>query len=317
VGVQTYTCHTVFESIYFSGCDIVFLETANDFTIDIFDLRKKIETIDILIVTHTFGIPADIDEIKKICKNKIIIEDCSHALFSKYKESPVGTFFNAAVFSYGYGKFPSIGPGGFAIVNDRNILDVFVKKYNSLNSHSFIEEILYPIKNYLIAKAFIPFFYSVFTRHLLHKTSPYKVLKSPEKKGIKSSSNLFIKNFQYYLECVKKQRINGDFLNETISNYTPFHKDHSIYQLNYYIFPLLSSNRDCIIKFLLNEGIESGKFFSRSIEWAKNFGYNSGMTPNAEEIANEIFTLPCYSILNKKIMTKIKDKLYICFDNCK
>ena len=42
--------------------------------------NQHLNNIDALIVNHTFGIPDDIDEIKKICHNKPIIEDCAHSL---------------------------------------------------------------------------------------------------------------------------------------------------------------------------------------------------------------------------------------------
>ena len=101
IGVQAYNCYTVFNSIKAAGMKPVFLDVNDHFTIDVKDLEKKSGNLDCLIITHTFGVPADIQKIREIFYNKPIIEDCAHSFLSSYKGQLTGTYGDAAIFSFG------------------------------------------------------------------------------------------------------------------------------------------------------------------------------------------------------------------------
>ena len=67
------------------------------------DLKAKISPkTKVVIVQHTFGLPANMDEIRAICsaKNLILIEDCAHSLGAEYNGIKVGTQSKAAFFSF-------------------------------------------------------------------------------------------------------------------------------------------------------------------------------------------------------------------------
>ncbi|MDZ4232073.1 MAG: DegT/DnrJ/EryC1/StrS family aminotransferase, partial [Candidatus Pacearchaeota archaeon] len=63
---------------------------------------------------HTFGEPADIDRIRGVCErhNLLLIEDAAHALGAEYKGRPVGSFGDAAFFSFSRDKVISSVYGG-------------------------------------------------------------------------------------------------------------------------------------------------------------------------------------------------------------
>ena len=48
------------------------------------------------------------NELKNIIKEKPLIEDCAHSFLSKKSGKLTGTFGDAAIFSFGKAKFPSI-----------------------------------------------------------------------------------------------------------------------------------------------------------------------------------------------------------------
>ena len=73
---------------------------------DLEDLKIKVGDIDSLIITHTFGFPEKIDEIKNIVGKKIIIEDCAHSFLSKTNGVNTGNLADAAIFSTGLAKYP-------------------------------------------------------------------------------------------------------------------------------------------------------------------------------------------------------------------
>jgi perosamine synthetase len=76
-----------------------------------------------IIVVHTYGIPADMDEIVKIARNhKIsIIEDCAQAHGTLYKGKNIGTLGDIGVFSLNVNKQINCGEGGVCITNDENL----------------------------------------------------------------------------------------------------------------------------------------------------------------------------------------------------
>lgn len=310
VGVQPYTCHTIFQAIENSDCEPVFIDINNNFTLDLVSLKKNIEKIDILIVTHTFGIPADIDEIKQIAHNKIIIEDCAHSLFSEYKGKPTGTFGDASIFSFGYGKYPSIGPGGFTIINNKDLISEFKKFFNKLSSPSFFDECKNILKNIIYSFAFKRYIFGFLTypvgKRLDKKLDFIGKYKVEEKKAFNSNVNIFLENFELHKKRNKQQRRNGLYVLDKLIKYTDVKEEHGK-KFNYYIFPLLHNKRDSIVSILLENGVESGKHFALSIEWAREFGYRNGDCPITERLVKEIFTIPChYSLKEKELYEIIK-----------
>ena len=108
VGVQVLTCPTVIEAIYLAKCNPVFIDITSDYIISEIDLKNKLDSIDVLILTHTFGINANASEIKSILKNKILIEDCAHALLTLDNDGHlVGNIGDFSLFSFGFGNVPN------------------------------------------------------------------------------------------------------------------------------------------------------------------------------------------------------------------
>ena len=253
VGIQPFTCHTVFESINKAGCECVFLDINNQYTLDINYLKTSIKAIDILIVTHTFGIPANMDEILEIAKDKFIIEDCAHSLFSEYNGSPTGIFGDASIFSFGYGKYPSIGPGGFTIINNENLIPGFERIFNNLPTPSFFIEYKNIFKNFIYGFSFTKKIYGLFTYPIgkkLDKKFDF-VGKSTQKKAKAyiNNVNVLLKNFHKYKDRNEIQRYNGKYLTEQIKDFIKVIEENGN-KFNYYIFPLLLKKRDYIVDIL-------------------------------------------------------------------
>ena len=78
-----------------------------------------------VIVTHHWGYPARIDEIRQICDEHglFLIEDCAHAVGCYYQGKHVGTFGDLGVFSFQEFKQLSTGDGGMSITNDEALAD--------------------------------------------------------------------------------------------------------------------------------------------------------------------------------------------------
>lgn len=80
--------------------------------------KKKIKA---LILLHTFGYAADLDEAKKVCKkyNLLLIEDAAEAIGTYYKNIHVGNFGICGILSFNGNKVITTGAGGAIITNNK------------------------------------------------------------------------------------------------------------------------------------------------------------------------------------------------------
>lgn len=76
-----------------------------------------------IIVVHTFGCPAALDEILEIARrhNLFVIEDACEALGAQFDRRKVGTFGDVAVFGFYPNKQITAGEGGMLVTNDSNV----------------------------------------------------------------------------------------------------------------------------------------------------------------------------------------------------
>ena len=303
VGVQAYTCHSVFKAIKKSGNKAVFIDLNKNFKLNIKDLKEKINNIDILIVTHTFGFPDNINEIKKISRDIIIIEDCSHSFLSKLDEKYTGTFGDASIFSLGLAKFPSIGLGGFALINNIEKFPNFVKNYSKIPSLS----LLHSLKS-ILKVLFFSFFVNPWTYGMIFfrlKNINFMKIDLTNKfsfsvfRNSNWSKRIFFNCLTPCYNLANKYKINAYKLFDLINNDKLSYLKENNIKPNYYIFPLLLNNRNKVYRELLKEGFESGFHFYNSINWALEHGYKKGDCPITENIVNKIITIPIHS--------KIKD----------
>jgi|SRR3989338_3252070 len=87
-------------------------------------LSKKTKAV---VVTHTFGFPADLDGILKL--GIPLIEDCAHSLGALYKGAATGARGMVSAFSLYATKMLSAGEGGIICTNDNKL----AKRISDLN----------------------------------------------------------------------------------------------------------------------------------------------------------------------------------------
>lgn len=78
-----------------------------------------------VIVTHFWGLCAEIDKIRDICKkhNIFLIEDCAHAIGAYWEGQHAGTFGDIGAFSFQEFKQLSTGDGGMNTYNSEELAD--------------------------------------------------------------------------------------------------------------------------------------------------------------------------------------------------
>ncbi|HEU5080707.1 MAG TPA: DegT/DnrJ/EryC1/StrS family aminotransferase [Opitutaceae bacterium] len=116
------------ETITQAGGRVVFCDTDEEtFTIKPSEIEAKItpRTVGIIPV-HLYGQACDMDAIMAIAKKHSlwVIEDCAQSHLAKFKGQVVGTFGNAATFSFYPGKnLGAYGDAGCLVTNDDKLAD--------------------------------------------------------------------------------------------------------------------------------------------------------------------------------------------------
>ena len=106
-----------------AGATVVFADTDGvTFTIDPAAIEAAITPRAVgIIPVHLYGQPADMDAIMAIAnRHKLwVIEDCAQAHLARYKGRPIGTFGQAATYSFYPGKnLGAMGDAGAVVTND-------------------------------------------------------------------------------------------------------------------------------------------------------------------------------------------------------
>ena len=86
-----------------------------------------------IMAVHLYGNVCNLDSLVQLCDNHnlYLIEDCAEAIGSCYRGRPVGTFGDAASFSFFGNKTITTGEGGMVLFRDETLLD----KANILRDH--------------------------------------------------------------------------------------------------------------------------------------------------------------------------------------
>lgn len=322
--LQAFTCVSVADAIIATGAKPIFVDINKSLTIDPFDLDQKItKKTKAVVIQHTFGIPADLNQILKIAKrHKLkVIEDCAHAIGLEYKNKKLGAFGDAAFFSFGRDKAFSSVFGGMVITNNKPLgksLRLFQRQQGYPSFFWVWQQLFHPIAFYFI----LPFynFFSV-GKIILVFFQTLNLLSFPisweekhgqlPKKFIKRLPNALSFLALYQLKKIKEY--NGK--REEISNLylTKLNQTRFVFpykkSLAFLRFPILVNDRDKMLSFFKKRGIYLGKWYSEVIDPKgvdlKKVFYQKGSCPNAEFIAQRIINLPTYPTIQISQIEKI------------
>lgn len=192
--IQDFTCVAVPNSVHWAGVKTVDVKIKpGTYNMDPEDLKKKItKNSKAVIVQHTFGQAAELDEISTICKknNLILIEDCAHALGASYKQKLLGTFGGVAFFSLGRDKVVSSVFGGVAVTKNLQLFNRLKSIEQELPENNFwwvTQQLLHPI----LTALFLPVYNLGLGKAALWLSQKLQLLSlavyPQEKRGLKPS----------------------------------------------------------------------------------------------------------------------------------
>jgi dTDP-4-amino-4,6-dideoxygalactose transaminase len=120
--IPSYVCAALLHAVQYTGAQPVPAEADPlTYNIDPDDVKKRISSrTSALIVPHIFGLAADLDSLLKL--DVPIIEDCAQAAGGTYHQKPLGTFGDAAIFSFYATKMMATGEGGMVTSKSTEII---------------------------------------------------------------------------------------------------------------------------------------------------------------------------------------------------
>jgi dTDP-4-amino-4,6-dideoxygalactose transaminase len=266
-------------------------------------ITKKTKAI---VITHIEGLPCDLNSILKIVKkyNLKLIEDCAHSLGAEYKGKKVGSFGDAAIFSFGKGKHLNTFGGGMITTNNSEIAAAVreeVESFKPPTNFQIIEKLISnigisiftnpPFSNFIVYPLIL--LTSFLNIDLITKFFEDKTPFIPEKYSIKYSNfqaAVGIQQLKSIERKIKKRikiaKILDKGLNEKIKRQIPLKNTRHVY-LNYSIEV---SNREAIRKKLLLHGIDTQP------TWMKSCCHSC---PVSNKLEKTVLYLPIYESLSR------------------
>jgi dTDP-4-amino-4,6-dideoxygalactose transaminase len=126
VVIPAYTCPVVKTAVEFAGKRIRYVDISrNCLNATSGDYDKEATAGRVILPTHLFGIPTDIENICEMARERgcITIEDAAAALGTLWHGRPLGTFADVGIFSFERSKrFPAFR-GAAIIVNNESVID--------------------------------------------------------------------------------------------------------------------------------------------------------------------------------------------------
>lgn len=339
--LQAFTCNAAINPVLWQKMKPIYVDCdLESFNMDIEDLKSKISSKSrVLMVQHTFGLPANMDEILDIVRqnNLILIEDCAHALGSEYKNKKVGSFGRAGFFSFSRDKVISSVYGGMVVTNDEFLAEKLKKLQNDFGCPSYFwifQQLLHPILlHYIILPLYnlldLGKIFLVLSQwlHILSKAVTWK-----EKRGLKPDyfpkslpNALAVMAFHQFLKLdrfYKHRKEISKFYYENLKGTSFFISDNLLpeslnMQDKKHSFLRFSIKRkkaiDIIFSAWQDQNILIGDWYTTVIApfdtKLDQMQYKIGSCKNAEKLSKETLNLPTHINISKNSAQRIVDFL--------
>lgn len=219
-----------------------------------------------IMPVHLYGQACDMDPIMKIAKKHklYVVEDCAQAHGATYKGKRVGSFGDAAGFSFYPGKnLGALGDGGAAVTNNKEIADRIRAMGNYGSDYKYHH--IYKGNN----------------SRLDEMQAAFLLAKLPHLDRMNEERRRIAKIYSY---GIKNPKV-----------ITPIVKEYCVPV--WHIYGIRCAERDALEKFLNEKGIGTNKHYPIPMhmqECYKALGMAQGELPIAEEISSTELSLPMY-----------------------
>jgi dTDP-4-amino-4,6-dideoxygalactose transaminase len=330
--LQAYTCIVVPNAVQFTGATPVYVDIEEvGFNIDPQQIESVINSnTKAIIIQHTFGEPADIEVITAICKKYrlLLIEDCAHALSGRFQGSKLGTFGDAAIWSFGRDKIISSVWGGMVTSKDKAISDKVRQIHDVLKfpgSWQIFQALMHPLVLSLI-KPFYVWKMGKFALVILQKLRLIpRVILPIEKKGKKPGrapqrmSNALARLVHHQLKKLHRfqqhRRSLVDYYSNALRGVSGIQLPHPGLQADpaWLRYTIRTPRAQQILKAAQKRDIYLGDWYTTVLAPSdcppQHFQYSKSSCPRAERAARETLNLPTHIQMTKKQTEEVVDIL--------
>jgi perosamine synthetase len=324
-----FTCVVVANAVLFAGAKPVFADISRaTYNLNPASVERAITPrTKALIVQHTFGLPADLDSLLALAEHYRlpVIEDCAHALGSKYGGKQVGTFGTASFFSSQWSKPFTTGLGGVAVTSNSET----ARRLQEIQL-AFADP---PIGQVLRLRAQYSLYQRFFTPRLywlavntLRRMSELKLFvgssgeqelncELPPDASWRMSAfqaGLGLKRLQTLPRDIAHRRQLAKFYEECLqARGWPGAAAPESAESVYLRYPVRVANKWEMLSEAAGARIELGSWFESTLHPIRGslerFGYHRGRCPVAEQAAAEVVNLPLHPRVSKKEAERIGD----------
>lgn len=255
-------------AVTYTGARPVFVEPdIRTYDIDPSKIEEKItEKTRAVVCVHLYGQPCDMDSIVEICKERslFLIEDCAQAHGATYKGQRIGSFGDAAGFSFYPGKnLGALGDAGAATTNSKEVADKIRALGNYGSDYKYHH--IYKGNN----------------SRLDEMQAAFLAAKLPSLDKVNENRRATAKK---YLDGIKNEEVILPYVNPDTEPV-------------WHIFAIRCKRRDELKEFLGNKGIGINEHYPIPMheqECYMNLGFKHGDFPIAEEISATELSIPMY-----------------------
>ena len=306
--LPAYTCEVVPRAVVASGNRPHFADISlADYNMDMDALKLTLtDQPSVIIATHLYGYPIEIDNIRHHFGNhRIIIEDCAQRLVSP-DSGPVGIKGDVAIFSFSRGKPICTVEGGMVITNSPELYEkikaVRDKAFNRGNTKIWVKRWSWMLASYIV--------YQKQIFGMLHRArnNIRKIVQS------RSESNTFLlrepswayMNFQGRVGMAQLQKLDtmiikrrsiANLYDQELKEITGIFTAPRTNGCSYSSYTIRVPKRDvvhfkdCMAFF----GVSVGQDYSYVLPQLKPYQpFAKGDYPSAKKAAEEVVNLPCY-----------------------
>lgn len=270
-------------AVTYVGAKPVFVEPKLEtFNIDPEQIEEKITgRTKAIIPVHLYGQACDMDPIIEIAERYglKIVEDCAQAHGATYKGQKVGTFGDAAGFSFYPGKnLGALGDAGAVVTNDRELAEKIRALGNYGSDYKYHH--IYKGNNSRLDELQAAF---------LSTKLPHLDRMNSERRRIADRYLTEIKNPNVALPIVEEDMVSV-----------------------WHIFALRCADREAMEKYLNDCGIGTNKHYPIPLhlqECYRFLGFKEGDFPIAEEISSTELSIPMYYGMTDKEISYVIDSI--------
>ena len=275
--IPSFTFAATANAVALTGARPIFVDiNPHTYNIDPAKLNSMINTkTRAIIAVHLFGLPSDLQTISKIAKsnNLLLVEDSAQAHMASINDRPVGTFGDAAIFSFYPTKNMTTSEGGICVFRDP--------------AHSRIARLL---------------------RNQGMETRYQNEIVGFNLRMTEIEAAIGIVQLKKLPSWTEKRIVNAAHLSQNIKlgilPSVPAGFKHVFHQYTIRV----KANRDKIVEELNSNGIGTGVFYPTQVHRLPAFNESLNLI-ETEAAVNQVFSIPVHPSLTKSDLKKITNKV--------